>query len=64
MFYNLVQFLMNNIFRINDNKYKEFVKELYEYGALDNENYEDIVGIFKTTNIKDIHTIEKGDFER
>ena len=39
MFYNLVQFLMDKIFRIKDNKYKKFAKELYEHRALDEENY-------------------------
>ena len=50
MFYNLVQFLIDKIFRIKDNKYKEFVKELYNHGALDNKNYEDIMGISKSNN--------------
>lgn len=65
MFYNLVQFLMDKIFRIIDNKYKEFAKELYEHGALDNKNYDDIIGISKPNNSKDIYTIEndKDDFE-
>lgn len=35
MFYSLVQFLMDKIFRIKDNKYKE----LYNHGALAKENY-------------------------
>ena len=64
MFYNLVQFLMDKIFRIKDNKYKEFTKELYEHGALDNKNYEDIMGISKINNSKEIDTKEKDDFER
>ena len=59
MFYNLIQFLMDKIFRIKDNKYKEFAKELYDCGALDDKNYEDIIGISKTTNIKENDTIEK-----
>lgn len=52
MFYNLVQFLMDKIFRIKDNKYKEFAKELYEHGALDEENYGDVIGISKVNNSK------------
>lgn len=63
MFYNLVQFLMDKIFRIKDNKYKEFTKELYEHGALDDKNYEDIIGMSKSANIKENDTIEKDDFE-
>lgn len=64
MFYNLVQFLMDKIFRIKDNKYKEFAKELYEHRALDEEHYEYIIGISKPDNSKEIYTIEKDDFER
>lgn len=64
MFYSLVQFLMDKIFRIKDNKYKEFTKELYEHGALDKEHYEDIIGISKPDNSKGIYIIEKDDFER
>lgn len=54
---------MDKVFRIKDNKYKEFAKELYDYGALDKENYEDIIGISKTINVKENNTIEKDDFE-
>ena len=64
MFYNLVQFLMDKIFRIKDNKYKEIAKELYEHGALDNKNYEDIIDTSKTNNLKENKAIEKEDFER
>lgn len=64
MFYSLVRFLMDKIFRIKDTKYKEFAKELYNHGALDRENYEDIIGITKSNNPKEIETIEKEDFER
>ena len=63
MFYNLVQFLMDKIFRVKDSKYKEFVEELYKHGALDNKNYEDIMGISKTNNSKDYLAIEKDDVE-
>lgn len=64
MFYNLVRFLIDKIFRIKDNKYKEFAKELYSHGALDEENYEDIIGISKSNNSRENETIEKDDFER
>ena len=64
MFYNLVQFFMDKIFRVKDNKYKEFARELYKHGALDTKNYEDIMGISKTNNSKDYLAIEKDDFER
>lgn len=63
MFYNLIQFLMDKIFRVNDNKYKEFAKELYNNGALDNKNYEDIMGISKSNNSKENVAIEKEDIE-
>ena len=63
MFYNLVQFLIDKIFRIKDNKYKEFAKELYNHGALDNKNYEDIMGISKSNNSRENEVIEKEDFE-
>ena len=55
MFYNLVQLLMDKIFRVKDTKYKEFTKELYEHGALDNKNYEDIMEIPKYNNSKEIN---------
>ena len=64
MFYNLIQFLMDKIFRIKGNKYKEFAKELYNHGALDKENYEDIMGIPKSNYSKESETLEKEDFER
>lgn len=63
MFYNLVQFLMDKIFRVKDNKYKLLAKELYKNGALDNKSFEDIMGISHTNNSKDYHAIEKDDFE-
>ena len=64
MFYNLIQLLMDKIFRIKDSKYKEFAKELYNHNALDEKNYEDIIGISKSNNSKEIDTKEKEDFER
>ena len=65
MIYRLVQFLMDRIFRNKDKeKYMEFAKELYEHGALDNKNYEDIMGISKSNNLRENITIEKDDFER
>ena len=63
MFYNLIQLLMDKIFRIKDSKYKEFAKELYINGALDNKNFEDIMEISKTNNSKDYHSKEKDDIE-
>ncbi len=40
MIYRLVQFLMDRIFRNKDKeKYMEFAKELYEHGALDDEDF-------------------------
>lgn len=39
MFYNMVQFLMDRIFRNKDkDKYMNFAKELYEHGALDDDS--------------------------
>ena len=45
---------------------KEFSKELYERGAFDNKNYEDIMGISKSNNSKDNHLIQKetGDYDK
>lgn len=63
MVYNLVRFLIDKIFRIKDNKYKKFAKELYEHGALDDKNYKDIIGISKS-NSKENKVIEKDDFGR
>lgn len=64
MFYNLVQFLIDKIFRIKNNKYKEIAKELYNHGALDNKNYEDIMGISKSNNSRENEVIKKEDFGR
>ena len=64
MFYNLIHFLMDKIFRVKDIKYKEFTKELYDYGALDNKNYENIMEIPKSNNSQENKSIEKEDFER
>ena len=58
MFYNMVQFLMDRIFRNKDkNKYMSFAKELYEHGALDDESITKI-----QDNPKNIDK-EKDDFE-
>jgi len=39
MFYNMVQFLMDRIFRNKDkDKYMNFAKELYDHGALDDDS--------------------------
>ena len=64
MFYNLVRFLIDKILRIKDNKYREFAKELYNHGALDNKNYEDIMGISRSNNSRENEVIQKEDFER
>ncbi len=64
MFYNLIQLLINKLFRIKDNKYKEFAKELYEHEALDNRNYKNIIELSKSNNLKAIEAIEKEDFGR
>ena len=63
MFYNLIQLLMDKVFRIKDNRYKKFAKELYECGALDNRSYEDIMDIIKSNNSKEIEAIKKENFE-
>ena len=63
MFYNLVWFLMDKVFRIKDNKYKDFAKELYNHGALDKENYEGIMVMPKANYSKEIETLKKEDFE-
>lgn len=58
--YNLVQFLMDKIYRNKDKeKYMRFAKELYEHGALDKEDFGLIAGPNKFDNSKDYCTIEK-----
>lgn len=63
MFYNLIQLLKDKVFRIKNNGYKKFAKELYKCGALDNRSYEDIMDIIKSNNSKEIKTIKKENFE-
>lgn len=63
MFYNLIQLLKDKVFRIKNNGYKKFAKELYKCGALDNRSYEDIMDIIKSNNSKEIETIKKENFE-
>ncbi len=52
MFYNLVRFLMDKIFRVKDNRYKKFAQELYNSDALDKENYEATIGKSKSNYSK------------
>lgn len=54
---------MDKVFRIKDNKYKDFAKELYNHGALDKENYEGIMVMPKANYSKEIETLKKEDFE-
>lgn len=67
MFYRLIHFLKDKILRSKDKeKYKEFAKELYEHGAIDDENMKSIRDISvdnKNKNYKDYNK-EKDDFER
>lgn len=58
MFYNMVQFLMDRIFRNkNKDKYMNFAKELYEHGALDDDS------IIKIQNNSKNKNKEKDDYE-
>ena len=63
LIYNLVQFLMDRIYRNKDKeKYMEFAKELYEHGALDEEDF----NLFQDNRNLDNHKeleIEKDDME-
>ncbi len=61
LIYNLVKFLMDRIYRNKDKeKYMEFAKELYEHGALDNEDF-NLLQDNKNTNDKTKSIIEKDD---
>lgn len=63
LIYNLVKFLMDRIYRNKDKeKYREFAKELYEHGALDDEDFKLLQD--SNTNNKDKTVIEKDDIER
>lgn len=63
LIYNLVHFLMDRIYRNKDKeKYMEFAKELYEHGALEDEDY----NLFQCNRKLDSHKqleIEKDDIE-
>ena len=64
LIYNLVKFLMDRIYRNKDKeKYMEFAKELYEHGALDDEDFK-LLQDNKNTNNKNKSVIEKDDIER
>ena len=64
LIYNLVKFLMDRIYRNKDKeKYMEFAKELYEHGALDDEDF-NLLQDNKHTNNKNKSVIEKDDIER
>ena len=63
LFHNLVQFLMDRIYRLKDNKYMEFAKDLYTHGALDDENFE-LLQSNRNTYDKNNSVIEKDDIER
>ncbi len=64
LIYNLVKFLMDKIYRNKDKKkYLEFAKELYEHGALDDEDF-NLLQDNRNTNNKNKAVIEKDDIER
>ncbi|MDE5586785.1 MAG: hypothetical protein K2I72_00245, partial [Bacilli bacterium] len=64
LIYNLVKFLMDRIYRNKDKeKYMEFAKEIYEHGALDEEDF-NLLQDNKNTNNKNKSVIEKDDIER
>lgn len=55
---------MDRIYRNKDKeKYMEFAKELYEHGALDDEDF-NLLQDSKNTNSKNKFVIEKDDIER
>lgn len=64
LFYNLVQFLMDRIYRNKEKeKYMEFAKELYTQGALDDDTFRLLQGNNNLNNHKELE-IEKDDIER
>ncbi len=64
LIYNLVKFLMDRIYRNKDkDKYMEFAKELYEHGALDDEDFNLLQDNRNLDNLKELG-IEKDDIER
>ena len=63
LIYNLVKFLMDRIYRNKDKeKYIEFAKELYEHGALDDEDF-NLLQDNRDTNDRNKSIIEKDDIE-
>ncbi len=63
LIYNLVKFLMDRIFREKDKeKYMEFAKELYEHGALEEDDFKLLQDDKTSNNNKSV--IEKDDIER
>lgn len=63
LIYNLVKFLMDRIYRNKDKeKYMEFAKELYEHGALDDEDFNLLQDNRNLDNHKELE-IEKDDIE-
>ena len=53
---------MNKIFVKKDKRYEELVKDLYEHGALNKDDFEIITKPNKVKNLKD-YAIEKDDIE-
>ena len=64
LIYNLVKFLMDRIYRNKDKeKYIEFAKELYEHGALEDNDFK-LLQDNRDSNNKNKTVIEKDDIER
>ena len=64
LIYNLVKFLMDKIYKNkNKEKYMEFAKELYEHGALKEDDFKLLQNNKNTNNINKSR-IEKDDIER
>ena len=65
LIYNLVKFLMDRIYRNkNKEKYIEFAKELYEHGALEEDDFQLLQDKKVLNNDKNKSIIEKDDIER
>ncbi len=63
LIYNLVKFLMDRIYRNKDKEnYMKFAKELYEHGALDDEDFNLLQDNKNLDNYKELG-IEKDDME-
>jgi uncharacterized protein YoxC len=64
LIYNLVHFLMDRIYRNKEKKkYMEFAKELYEHGALEDDDFNLLQDNKNLDNHKALE-IEKDDIER